>query len=268
MDIVADNLNTDVLKARLVLVNGKDVVEYFEEVLDTRLSAGVKFVGEYDSLDVAPKVNGGIVIVGTKDYIYSETQDKWHEIGDEGQIGVLVQAVKTLSSSLSGFQPVGDYALKSDIPTAAEISADIHLSDYIKEIPNTYKTYVETSNSLSNDGYALKTDIPSAATISSEISLSDYSLTSHNHDETYLKEVPVEYKTYDNTVSSLSTDGYASTESLTAYAKTSDLSDIPTIKQDIIESKTQLSAMLSCLPLSKSECSLTNIFDALYSLKT
>ena len=93
MDIVADNLSTDVLKARLVLVNGKDVVEYFEEVLDTRLSAGVKFVGEYDSLEAAPKVNGGIVLVGTKDYIYSETQNKWHEIGDEGQIGFLIQAV-------------------------------------------------------------------------------------------------------------------------------------------------------------------------------
>ena len=120
---------------------------------------------------------------------------------------------------------------------------------------------------MSSDGYALKTDIPSAATISSEISLSDYSLTSHSHDGTYLEEVPAEYKTYDATVSSLSTDGYASTESLTAYAKTSDLSDLPAIKQDIIESKAQLSAMLSCLPLNKTACSLSNIVDALYSLR-
>ena len=115
---------------------------------------------------------------------------------------------KTYNQTKSDLSNDG-YALKTDIPSAAEISTDIHLSDYIKEIPNTYKTYVETASSLSNDGYALKSDIPSADDISSEINLSDYSLTSHNHDGTYLKEVPVEYKTYDNTVSNLSASGYA-----------------------------------------------------------
>ena len=96
-------------------------------------------------------------------------------------------------------QPAGDYALKSDIPTAAEISVEISLSDYIKEVPTSYKTYAETKNVLSNDGYALRTDIsaaPTAAEISAEIHLSDYSLTSHNHDGTYLEEVPADYKTY------------------------------------------------------------------------
>ena len=144
-----------------------------------------------------------------------------------------------------------------------EIAINAHnaIGSMAYEDKDDYKSYAETVSTLSADGYALKSDIPSiptAAEISAEIHLSDYSLTSHNHDETYLKEVPTEYKTYDATVSSLSNDG---------YAKTSDLSDIPAIKQDIIESKTQLSAMLSCLPLSKTECSLSNIVDALYSLK-
>ena len=180
-----------------------------------------------------------------------------------------------MSNSLSDYQPAGDYALKSDIPTAAEISTEISLSDYIKEVPTSYKTYAETKNVLSNDGYALKTDIsaaPTAAEISAEIHLSDYSLTSHNHDGTYLKEVPVDYKTYDQTKSSLSADGYAlktnipSAAEISAEIHLSDyVTEIPNTYKTYVETSNSLSndgyALKTDIPSAatiSSEISLSN----------
>lgn len=66
------------------------------------------------------------------------------------------------------------YALKADVSSAADISVELSLSDYIKEIPAAYKTYDNTKTALSADGYALASDIPTYADISGGISLSDY----------------------------------------------------------------------------------------------
>lgn len=88
MDIIAESLSAKTLKSKNVLINGEDIVKYFE----SKLSAGVTFVGVYDHLSNALSVNGGIVIINTKEYIYSsiEGHKGWHEIGDEGLIGSIV----------------------------------------------------------------------------------------------------------------------------------------------------------------------------------
>lgn len=59
---------------------------------------------------------------------------------------------------MSDYQPAGDYALKSDIPTAAEISADIHLSDY-------------ALTSDISDVQAIKQDVAVLRAVSSEYQL-------------------------------------------------------------------------------------------------
>ena len=109
-------------------------------------------------------------------------------------------------------------------------------------VPDAYKTYAATLSSLSSTysltshnhsdyvltsrtvaGQALTADVTAAA-ISSAIGLGgyytkadltgssgvlkDYSLTSHTHSQ-YLTSVPSTYKTYASTLSSLSSDGYA-----------------------------------------------------------
>ena len=89
MDIVAESLSANILKARNVTVRGQDVLKWFE----SKLSASVSFVGVFDDLSAAPVRNGAVAIVGSKDYIYSSTTSAWHEFGDEGQIGALTQAV-------------------------------------------------------------------------------------------------------------------------------------------------------------------------------
>lgn len=85
MDIVAESLSANILKARNVTVRGQDVLKWFE----SKLSASVSFVGVFDDLSAVPVRNGAVAIVGSKDYIYSSTTSAWQEFGDEGQIGVL-----------------------------------------------------------------------------------------------------------------------------------------------------------------------------------
>ena len=92
MDIVAESLSADTLRARNVTVRGQDVLAWFE----SKLSASVSFVGVFDDLSLAPVRNGAVAIVGSKDYIYSSTTSAWQEFGDEGQIGALTQAVAEL----------------------------------------------------------------------------------------------------------------------------------------------------------------------------
>ena len=85
MDIVAENLSANTLKARNVTVGGKDMLKWFE----SKLSASVSFAGVFDDLSAAPARNGAVAIVGSKDYIYSSTASAWQEFGDEGQLGAL-----------------------------------------------------------------------------------------------------------------------------------------------------------------------------------
>ena len=114
MDIVAESLSADTLRARNVTVRGQDVLTWFE----SKLSASVSFVGVFDDLSLAPIRNGAVAIVGSKDYIYSSTTSAWQEFGDEGQIGALTQAVQALSDELSG------YATSSDLDAlAAKVGA-------------------------------------------------------------------------------------------------------------------------------------------------
>lgn len=114
MDIVAESLSADTLRARNVTVRGQDVLSWFE----SKLSSSVSFVGVFDDLSLAPVRNGAVAIVGSKDYIYSSTTSAWQEFGDEGQIGALTQAVQALSDELSG------YATSSDLDAlAAKVDA-------------------------------------------------------------------------------------------------------------------------------------------------
>lgn len=80
MDIVAESLSAGILKTRNVTVNGQEIIDWFE----SKLSTSVSFVGVFEDLDDAPKKNGAVVIVGSKDYIYSSAKDEWQEFGDEG----------------------------------------------------------------------------------------------------------------------------------------------------------------------------------------
>lgn len=114
MDIAAESLSADTLRARNVTVRGQDVLAWFE----SKLSSSVSFVGVFDDLSFAPVRNGAVAIVGSKDYIYSSTTSAWQEFGDEGQIGALTQAVQALSDELSG------YATSSDLDAlAAKVGA-------------------------------------------------------------------------------------------------------------------------------------------------
>ena len=114
MDIVAERLSADTLRAHNVTVRGQDVLAWFE----SKLSSSVSFVGVFDDLSSAPVRNGAVAIVGSKDYIYSSTTSAWQEFGDEGQIGALTQAVQALSDELSG------YATSSDLDAlAAKVDA-------------------------------------------------------------------------------------------------------------------------------------------------
>lgn len=108
MDIVAESLSANILKARNVTVGGKDVLTWFE----SKLSASVSFVGVFSNLDDAPKKHGGVAIVGSKDYVYNDPPGEWKEFGDEGQIGALTQAVAALSSCISSC------AISSDVDSA------------------------------------------------------------------------------------------------------------------------------------------------------
>ena len=115
MDIVAESLSADTLRARNVTVRGQDVLAWFE----SKLSASVSFVGVFDDLSLAPIRNGAVAIVGSKDYIYSSTTSAWQEFGDEGQIGALTQAVQTLSDELSGYATSSDLdALSAKVDAA------------------------------------------------------------------------------------------------------------------------------------------------------
>ena len=96
MDIVAESLSANTLKARNVTVRGQDVLKWFE----SKLSSSVSFVGVFDDLSAAPVKNGAVAIVGSKDYIYSSTTSAWQEFGDEGQIGGLAQAVMEVSNKM------------------------------------------------------------------------------------------------------------------------------------------------------------------------
>lgn len=97
MDIVAESLSANTLKAQNVTVRGQDVLKWFE----SKLSSSVSFVGVFDDLSAAPVKNGAVAIVGSKDYIYSSTMSAWQEFGDEGQIGGLTQAVMEVSNKVT-----------------------------------------------------------------------------------------------------------------------------------------------------------------------
>jgi hypothetical protein len=118
MDIVAESLSAGVLKTKNVTVNGQRIIDWFE----SKLSAAVSFVGVFNDINDAPKKNGAVAIVGSKDYIYSEAAGKWQEFGDEGQIGAISQAVDAISCGLS------DYVLSSDLSSDLSSKQD-KLSD-------------------------------------------------------------------------------------------------------------------------------------------
>jgi len=112
MDIVAESLSANLLRAQNVTVRGQDVLAWFE----SKLSSSVSFAGVFRSLDDAPRKHGAVAIVGSRDYVYSDPPGEWKEFGDEGQIGVLTQAVQALSDELSC------YVKKDEIPSVSAVS--------------------------------------------------------------------------------------------------------------------------------------------------
>lgn len=174
MDIVAETLSAGVLRTSDVRVKGQKILDWFE----SKLSASVSFAGVFASLADAPKKNGAVVIVGSKDYIYQESADKWQEFGDEGQIGSILQAIEQIENSLSGLDALScldglsNYISAETDPVFRSLSgtfltAHQSLSGYATQewvngkgyltsytIPSTYKTYANTLTALSGNGYA------------------------------------------------------------------------------------------------------------------
>jgi nitrogen fixation protein len=155
MDIVAERLSADTLKARNVTVGGQDVLAWFE----SKLSASVSFVGVFQSLDDAPPRNGAVAIVGSKDYIYSDPPGEWREFGDEGQIGALTQAVQALHDGLSAYATKGDL---SSVVTEEDLSAYAKKEDLSAYAMEEDLSAYATKGSLS--AYAVKDDLSSVAT--------------------------------------------------------------------------------------------------------
>jgi len=129
MDIVADTLSANILSARNVTVRGQDIFDWFQ----SKLSSSVSFVGVFQSLDDAPRKNGAVAIVGSKDYIYSEQAGDWQEFGDEGQIGALSQAVNDIAERTDqisvAFGTNGDYTVAIGVqadPGQAEQTSSAH----------------------------------------------------------------------------------------------------------------------------------------------
>lgn len=163
MDIVAENLSANTLKARNVTVGGKDVLKWFE----SKLSASVSFAGVFDDLSAAPLRNGAVAIVGSKDYIYSSTTSAWQEFGDEGQIGILAQAVRALSDELSC------YAKKDEVSSVSAVSQLLNDVGYLSvesepAFAAVSATFLTAYPDLS--GYYQKTETSSAAEIQTALS--------------------------------------------------------------------------------------------------
>ena len=117
MDIVADTLSAGTLNTRAVLVQGKDVMDWFE----TKLSAGMTFVGVFDDLSQAPRKNGAIAVVESKDYVYSEDRGEWLELGDEGVVGALSEKVNGVVEAVQGLS-----ALSADCCTSGTLSGCVY----------------------------------------------------------------------------------------------------------------------------------------------
>ena len=159
MDIVAESLSANILKARNVTVRGQDVLKWFE----SKLSASVSFVGVFDDLSAAPARNGAVAIVGSRDYIYSSMTSAWQEFGDEGQIGILTQAVQALSDGLSC------YAKKDEISSVSAVSQLLNDVGYLSaETDPVFQALSSSFLTAHQDlsGYYRKTETSSSGEIS------------------------------------------------------------------------------------------------------
>ena len=162
MDIVAESLSTDTLRARNVTVRGQDVLAWFE----SKLSSSVSFVGVFDDLSSAPVRNGAVAIVGSKDYIYSSTTSAWQEFGDEGQTGALAQSVQALSEELSR------YAKKDDISSVSAVSQLLNDVGYLSaEADPVFRALSSSFLTAHQDlsGYYRKTETSSSGEISTAL---------------------------------------------------------------------------------------------------
>ena len=101
------------------------------------LSGAVHFIGVKESLPTSGN-NGDICIVGNKEYVYSTSDSKWHELGDEtiyavkGQIkdaDVAADAAIAQSKIAGLTDALGAKANSADLGTMATEAA----ADYIKK---------------------------------------------------------------------------------------------------------------------------------------
>ena len=168
MDIIAESLSAKVLKSKEVLVNGKDILDYFT----SKLSAAVQFYGVFDSIAAAEaagaKKNGAIIIVDTKEYIWSDNENKWIEIGDESVVGQLATDVGILSGKVNTLAEVSSvYTLTADAGSMAY------------ENKNNYQVAGNYLSSNALEGYLTKTSAdndyqPKGSYLTAHQSLSDY----------------------------------------------------------------------------------------------
>ena len=162
MDIVAERLSADTLRAHNVTVRGQDVLAWFE----SKLSSSVSFAGVFESLDDAPRRNGAVAIVGSKDYIYSSTTSAWQEFGDEGQTGALAQSVQALSDELFY------YAKKDEISSVSAVSQLLNDVGYLSaEADPVFQALSSSFLTAHQDlsGYYRKTETSSAGEISTAL---------------------------------------------------------------------------------------------------
>lgn len=134
MDIVAESLSAKILKSREVLVNGQDIMDYIR----SKLSVAVEFSGVYDSLEEAnaagANFNGSIVIVGSMEYIWSDKDNSWHEIGDETVVGQLVEYFDALSAKVDNLSNDLIYATTSTTASLEDIPATLNYAGVKKMV--------------------------------------------------------------------------------------------------------------------------------------
>ena len=101
------------------------------------LSGAVHFIGVKESLP-AEGNNGDIVIVGNKEYVYSTSDTKWHELGDETIYAVkgeivdanIKEGAAIAQSKIAGLtDALADKANTTDLGTMASEAA----ADYVKK---------------------------------------------------------------------------------------------------------------------------------------
>ena len=125
------------------------------------LSGAVHFIGVKESLPESGN-NGDIVIVGNKEYVYSTSDTKWHELGDETIYAVkgeivdanIKEGAAIAQSKIAGLtDALAEKAKTADLGTMASEAA----ADYVKKTEATGYDDILTKT-VAGTTYETKTD--------------------------------------------------------------------------------------------------------------